>query len=273
VLQQLRRDAEAETLLGEVAEDLRARGGKSIRLAVALSNLGIAKLGRGDAHGGEPLVREAFEIKRELVGDESPMMAGAHSNLAYACDVAGKRDESLEHYLRAIAMCERDPELNRLLLATVHKNLARLHRACGRIDEAEESCRRAIEIRESQSPRDEPALADAYDNMGQIYFSKNEYKTAEEWSRKALEIYRREFGTQNLRTAMVLMNVGVALVFQNKDDEGEQAMLDAQDVFETRKASNPNPYRSGAGWLAKLYERQGKTEAAAKYRAMATAKP
>jgi tetratricopeptide (TPR) repeat protein len=273
ILRQLRRDDEAEDLMSQIVENYRAKDRKSVRLAVAISNLGLAKLGHGNPQAGEALVREAFEMKKDLLGDENPTMAGAHSNLAYACDWVGKRDESLQHYLRAIEMCERDPELNRVLLAIVYKNLARLHRNCGRLEEAVEACGVSIEIREAQVLRDETSLGDCYDNMGAIYYSKKEYKTSEEWTRKALAIYEREFGKRNMRTAMLLENVGACQLAQLKDSEAEATLLEAFGVLETLQAANPRPMRSTADFLARLYDRQGKTEEAAKYRAISTSKP
>ena len=273
VLHQQRRDDEAEALTSELVEDRRAKEGRSLRLAIAISNLGLAKLARGNGAEGEPLVREAYEMHLAILGPDNPSLAGAHSNLAWACDVAGKLDESLEHYEKAIAICEQHRDTQLALLGIAYKNLAKVRLKRKELAEARDACKKAIEIRESITPLDAPAAADCYDNMGQIEHALGDEAAAVEWMGKALDVYEREFGDDNLRTAMVRLNLGVLLSFQKEYARAEEAMLAAFAVIERRKDANPPAYRGSANWLGSLYEALGRTDEAAKYRALGRTKP
>ncbi|MBI5363171.1 MAG: serine/threonine protein kinase [Planctomycetes bacterium] len=273
ILHQERRDVEAEELAEHVVALRREKNGRSLRLAVALSNLGLTKLARGDAKGGEPLVREAFVLKREMLGDDNPAMAGAHSNLAWACQVAGKDDESLEHYQTAIAYCERFPESNRGLLAIAYKNLGKLHLKCRRLDEAYAVLKKALELREALAPNDGPGLADVWDNLGQVEFMRSKWSAAEDWTEQALRVYEREFGADNLRTAMVRENLGVIQYHDDRLQEGEATLLEAFHVLESFRASNPSPYRNAATWLARLYEKLENAPEAERFHKLADSVP
>jgi hypothetical protein len=102
---------------------------------------------------------------------------------------------------------------------------------------------------------------------------KQDFETAEQWTRKALDIYEHEFGRENLRTAMVHMNLGVCELYQRHDAAAEKTLLEAFEELKAFEASSPRQMRSAANWLRQLYERLGREESAAKFRAISTSKP
>ncbi len=110
----------------------------------------------------------ASEKAAELLSDDP----GAHNNLGNALGRAGRLDEAIASYRRALALEPR--------FAEAHTNLGNALLELGRLDEAEASCRRAIEIRLN--------YAEAHHSLGNALLARGQVHAAAASYRRALEL-------------------------------------------------------------------------------------
>ena len=66
--------------------------------------------------------------------------------MAEVCDALGLSDQTEPMYLRALAICEKDPDQDKSAMAIILTNLASLYAKQGSLEQAEQLCQRALEI-------------------------------------------------------------------------------------------------------------------------------
>jgi len=152
--------------------------------AVALGNLGIIYLYRGDLDKAEEYYQQALDIHREI-GNR----LGEAQALANLGSVYFRRDEmekAEEYYKQAL---ETFREIgNRLGEAQALRTLGFAYGLLDHLDRAEAYHKQALEIDREIGNR----LYEAADlgSLGNVYFQRGELEKAEDYHKQALEIYR-----------------------------------------------------------------------------------
>ena len=112
-------------------------GFQSEESAHLLNRAGYYLYARGQLGLAEPLLRQAMEIRRQVLGEQHPSFATSLNNLAELCRSTGRNEEAERLFRQALAidrkvLGEQHPDF-----ATDLSNLASLYDSMGRYEEAE----------------------------------------------------------------------------------------------------------------------------------------
>jgi tetratricopeptide (TPR) repeat protein len=156
-------------LYAEAAATIAAiHGEASLASATVYHNIGGILHARGDFAAAEEPARKAWEISRQLLGEDDPRTMLDAAACAGVLDGLERYDESEPIYRRALAVFERSygPE-HYEVAATLH-NLAAVLAVRGRRQEAEEHYRRALAIKENLLGAGSPDVALTRNNLGKL---------------------------------------------------------------------------------------------------------
>jgi tetratricopeptide (TPR) repeat protein/SAM-dependent methyltransferase len=164
------------------------------RHADSLHLLGVIAQQRG-------LYDEAAEHFGNVVGLR-PNAAIAHQNLGGALAVAGRIDEAIAAFERAMALRLNDPAPHLPDAAQGHLNLGSLHHQRGRLEEAARHYEQALAVR--------PDYAEAHNNLGALLLAQGRLKAASAQFARALVLAPEAFGNF-ADVAATLFKVNLAL--------------------------------------------------------------
>jgi len=144
------------------------QGAMSPAAAVVYHNIGGILHARGDYAAAEEPARKAWEISRQLLGDDDPRTMLDAVAYAGVLDGLERYDRSEPIYRRSLAIFERSygPE-HYEVAATLH-NLGAVLASRGRQQEAEGHYRRALAIKENLLGADNPDVALTRNNLGKL---------------------------------------------------------------------------------------------------------
>jgi tetratricopeptide (TPR) repeat protein len=143
-------------------------GEQSLAAATVYHNIGGIHHARGDFAVAEDPARKAWEISRELLGEDDPRTNLDAAAYAGVLDGLERFDESEPIYRRALAVFEQayGPE-HYEVAATLH-NLAAVLTAQGQPEAAENHYRRALAIKEKLLGAENPDVALTHNNLGKL---------------------------------------------------------------------------------------------------------
>ena len=161
-------DADAyERTLREVLSHIRRRGPADATAASTIGTLGNFLVEeRGDPEAGEPLIREALEIRRRTLGEDHPFVAVSLNELAGARLALGDVAGATALFERALALRRRVHGGGHPYIAYSLVGLARARQAAGRADEAAPLFREALEIRRAALPEGHELIAETEALLG-----------------------------------------------------------------------------------------------------------
>jgi eukaryotic-like serine/threonine-protein kinase len=232
--------AEAETLLREALEVYRRTPAftEGFDLSITLTTLGGLLTQRGDHAGAEPFLREALEMRRQLLGDDHPRTAIVMNNLARSYQVQGRYDaaepllrESLE--VRRRTLGPDHPEV-----ATALNNLALGLSQTGRHDEAEPLHLESLEIRRRAHGDDHPAVATALLNLSDVSTGLGRFGEAETRLRRAITILTPTRGPRHTLVGQARARLGAALAAQGRAEDAQVELGEAVEIL--REARGPD---------------------------------
>jgi len=148
-----------------------AHGEESLTSAIVYHNIGGILHARGDFAAAEGPAHRAWEISRQLLGEDDPRAMADATAYAGVLDGLKRYDESEPIYRRALAIFEQvyGPE-HYEVAATLH-NLAAVLTALGQYPEAEGHYRRALAIKEKLLGAGSPDVALTRNNLGKLLTS------------------------------------------------------------------------------------------------------
>ncbi|HET9315700.1 MAG TPA: tetratricopeptide repeat protein, partial [Vicinamibacteria bacterium] len=269
-----------------------------------LDTIGDVYRSMGLYEPGRPLLVEALETRRTLLGPDDPAVAETLQHLATLDRLAGrsadvepmlreavrileKKGPALEHAraLMALANIEGDrnryAEAERLLLQVVAirekelgessdlaatlNNLGNTYNDMGRLDDAARVHERAIAIKEKANGPDHYFLSQSLSNLANVYVRQQRYDEAERLHRRALAIKRHALEENHPEIGVSEHNLG-DLAFQRGDHQTAEAQyLRAREIWlHTFKPGHPYLAFSDQG-LANVYRETGRTGQAREY--------
>ena len=260
---------EAELLYRQSLEmRRRCLGSEHPKVGESLNNLGSLLRARGDLAQAEPFLREALEIDRKVYGNVHPSVSGALSNLASLLQAKGASDEAETCLLEAAA-------INRKLfigdhpdLATSLHELARVYDSKRDYARAEPLYREALNMYRKTLPAGHAYIAHPLVALGHILSVRGDYRASEPLLREALEIRSAAFSEEHWRTAEAASLLGECLLSTGRYAEAESLLLKSRSVFETALGGQDWRSIDTLKRLVKLYERWGKRDDSARYRAL-----
>ncbi len=215
----LARYDEAKTI-ARFAELALVRGGdRPADRATYETDLGAVLRKAGDHQGAIEHASRALEIRRELYGESSVMVASSLNNLGNAYNAAGE-------YAKGLELLERAYELRRAAYGDEHprvaealNNIGAALYQLGRYDEATAKLERSLAIRRKLFGPRHLLVASTLGNLGSGWMELERFADAEQALREALEITEQSLGAEHERSTMLMNNLANVLERQLRYDE------------------------------------------------------
>jgi tetratricopeptide (TPR) repeat protein len=164
----------------------------------------------------------ALALSRQLLGEEHPLTATYHNNLAYSLKAQGKYAEAEQGYRNALALDLKLRGEEHPSTATCYSNLANDLTAQSKYAAAEEPYRKAVAIFRRVRGEEHLDTARCYHNLAYNLNAQRKWAEAEEPARKAVAIKRQVLGEEHLDTAVSYYELARNLNEQGKYTEAEE---------------------------------------------------
>ncbi|MEW6080069.1 MAG: tetratricopeptide repeat protein [Thermodesulfobacteriota bacterium] len=176
---------------------------KSPGNARAFSHLGLT-LGRNGQHPLQAIdyLNTALEQSRKRWGDDHPMTAVHHYNLAEIYRVTGNTGQAIVHYRQALSLLA-PPHPG---IAAVYNNLGTMKKRAGDMDGAMADYRKALEaLPDSLKAPGQRTISAAgiYNNMAVLCAERGDMLQAEHYMTEALRLLTDEFGEHHPLTERI----------------------------------------------------------------------
>jgi tetratricopeptide (TPR) repeat protein len=196
--------------------------------------------GAGDYQLVTPLQRELVQMAEVKLGPNHPRLAAPLFDVAASIFLQGGYDEAEPLLRRALAIAEREPELNVNFIFYVLSHLATLLRDRACLDEAEVVSRRMVESLDTPgcNPDNRP---NALSKLAVVLIHQRKYVEAEELLRRALRIYEEAPEPETHCLADHLNTLGYLFRMQARHAEAEPFFRRSLAMSEkTMGASHPD---------------------------------
>jgi eukaryotic-like serine/threonine-protein kinase len=231
---------EAEGLFRDALEVYRANPAftDGFDLSITLTSLGGLLTRRGDHAGAEPLLREAVDVRRQLLGDDHPRTAVALNNLARAYQAQARYDEAEPLLRESLEIRRRALGADHPEVATALNNLALGLVQTGRYDEAEPLHLESLALRRRAHGDRHPAVATALINLSDVSMGRGSPAEAESRLREAIAILVPSRGPGHTVVGQARARLGAALAAQGRVDEARAELAEALEIL--RAARGPD---------------------------------
>jgi eukaryotic-like serine/threonine-protein kinase len=262
-----------------------------------LDTIGDVYRSMGLYEPGRPLLVEALETRRKLLGPDDPAVAETLQHLATLDRLAGrsadaeaplreavrileKSGQTLERAraLMALANVESDrsrfAEAERLLLEVVAireqavpdssdlaatlNNLGNLYHEMGRLDDAARVHERSLAIKEKVDGPDHYFLSQSLSNLANVYTKQGRYDLAESMHRRALAIKRNALEANHPEIGVSEHNLGDLAFHRGHLEAAEAQYVKAREIWaKTFPPGHPYLAFTDQG-LANVYREMGR---------------
>ncbi len=179
-----------------------------------------------------PLIDQALERRRELLGPGHVETAESQAHLAYVYWQQGRFDDAIPLFERSITTRERELGLEHPDLAESLNGLGIIHWTKGNYPKAEALYRRALSIREKALGAEHPKVAASLDNLAIVAKDQQRQDEAEPLYRRSLEIREKALGADHPQVARSLNNLGVLYLEQKRFAEARPLYERALSIWE-----------------------------------------
>src|SRR5215510_13209006 len=170
---------------------------------------------------------------------------------------AGKYDEALPHFERALEIRERRLGPDHPDVSQAINGLATLHHSKGKYSKAEPLYQRALAIREKSLGPEHPDVAQSLNNLAYLYSDLGDYAKAKPLDQRALAIREKSLGPEHPDVAQSINNL--AVLYSKMGDYAKAEPLYQRSLAITEKSlgqEHPGFAQSLDG-LALLYANLG----------------
>ncbi|MBQ1190758.1 MAG: tetratricopeptide repeat protein, partial [Bacteroidales bacterium] len=216
-----------------------ATNGQNETTAVSYNNIGVVYENLGDYDKALEYHNKALEIKKDVLGENTPNTAGSYNNIGVVYSELGDYNKALELHNKALEIKKDILGEKHRDTATSYDNIGVVYDKLGDYDKALEYHNKALEIFEEVLGKNHPDTATSYGNIGNVYDELGDYDKALEYYNKALEIRKEVFGKNHPDTAGSYNNIGAvykdlgdydkALEYHNKALEIKKNVLGANN--------------------------------------------
>ncbi len=247
-----------------------AYGDDHALVAIGVGNLGALLRARGDLDAAEPYYREALDLQRRVHGEEHAAVAAATNNLGKLLYTMGDYADAAALYRQAVALWERLYGDAYPHLAAGYLNLGDVARATGDLGEAEALYRQSLDVAQRAYPEGSPRAGQILTALGGLLTERGRAREAEPLLREALATGQAAYGEGHADTAAAQSALGACLLALGRAAEAEPLLLAGYRALAAQEdAEHRRRAAAMAAQLAALYQAQGRTAEAARYRAEA----
>ncbi len=185
------------------------------------STLGEAYQALGQYGKAEPLHRAALELRRRLLGNESPEVAASLYDLGNVYVSQGRQAEAEKLYREALAMQKKLLGAEHMAVAKTLGQLSIALTDRGSQAEAEKLLQEALAVQGKLLGKEHAEIAESLHNLSKVLYRQGDLGQAEATAREALAMRTRLFGSQHLEVAHSLGGLAFVLRGQNRMAEAE----------------------------------------------------
>jgi tetratricopeptide (TPR) repeat protein len=187
-------------------------------LVQALLDIGRVEHADDQLTIAENCFNEAIKICEEI-GNEPALMGKVRTRLATMLDFAGRQDQAIETYEKAVTDLETAGDV--LTAARLRNNLALSYKRQGRHALAEQHYLSSVEVMEAQLGRETEEVAALYNNIGGLYYAAGYAEQAKEVFQDALDVRLPLLGPDHPDVSQSTSNLA-AVCFELGDYETAQ---------------------------------------------------
>ena len=253
---------EADTIVSDAVVRARANGADSL-VAAALSARGALLITRRRGTEAEPLLREALERYRALLGDDEPRTITTLSNLGQALYVQTRFADAEPIMREVLALRRRVFGEEHPLTGTAWNNLSALLQSQGRPTDAEPAARRALEIYRASYGEKHQRVTMVMTNLGSMLLAMGRLDEAERMHREALAIMQEILRPGHINIAVSYNNLAHVLEQGRRFGEAERMFRAALTVMEDGAGSDSptgSIFLANLGRVLDLQDRTGEAE-------------
>ncbi len=186
--------------------------------------------GKGKAAQAVPLAEKALSIRKQILGEKHPHIAGSLNNLADLCRAQEEYARAEPLYRQALAIYkavlgDKHPDY-----ATTLQKLAALSQAQGDYAKAVPLCQQALAILKEVLGEKHPDYATTLHNLAFLYKAQRDYAKAEPLYRQAVAIFKEVLGEKSPAYATSLNSLAALFQAQGKYAKAEPLYRQALDI-------------------------------------------
>jgi len=203
--------------------------------ATLLALVGRVYRSFGSYPEAEPLLRNALVTRRELLGENHPMVLESAEHLGALLHDRGEYEEAEKILRDALGeMPERRQSFESLgAMSWLGRVVVRL----GRYDEADAIFRSVLEKRSAELGADHKDVLESTADLAMLTYARGDWVEAESRLRTVLESERRLYGETHAKIASTLNNLASALARQGRHEDAADAQREALSI--RREALGP----------------------------------
>jgi tetratricopeptide (TPR) repeat protein len=236
--------------------------GDEVDLASIFNSLAGLYRDQGKYDQAEPLLVQALEINKPLLGEEHPSVATSLNNLASLYHSQGKYDKAEPLYQKSLAILKKALGEEHPNVAATLNNLAYLYNSQGKYDQAEPLYQQSLEIRKRLLGEEHPDVSTSLNNLASLYKSQGQYEKAEPLYQQSLEMRKRLLGEEHPDVATSLNNLAGLYYSQGHYDQAEPLFLQALELYKRLLGKEHPDVATSLNNLAALSYSQGEYEQA-----------
>ena len=206
----------------------------------------------------EPLLRQAVEIRRQILGPEHPSTLSCVGQLAWTISEEARYAEAEKMSRELIDIDKRvlGPDDRATLLA--ESNLAWTLESAGGSKDAEKLCRQTLERQQQVLGTDHPDTVESVRRLAIVLEKRGRFAEAEKSYRLIIDIRRRVLGPGHPLTLKATDDLGIVLVEEDRYDEAEQLLQQTLDASSRFLGPDHPDTLITMGNLATVFENQGR---------------
>ncbi|MFO0962590.1 MAG: serine/threonine-protein kinase [Phycisphaerales bacterium] len=217
----------------------------------------------------EKLNREVLASKRRIYGADHPHSLTTENSLALALEMQRKYDEARTMLRHCLDAASRSLGVDHDTTVTYLANLARQEQLLGNLDEAERLMRQALETRRrTLGEQAQPTLV-VMNNLGLLLLDRKKPQEAEPIFRAMLAGIQKALPEKHWMQGQAMLNVAECLVDQQRYEEAEKLELAGYESLTASLPAGHQRLKDAAKAISTLYEKWGKPEQAASWKARA----
>jgi serine/threonine protein kinase/tetratricopeptide (TPR) repeat protein len=254
------------------ARELLDRGAARIRDTLAdepevraelMATMGAVYNGLGLFAQAAPLLEEAVETQRRVLGPEQPATLRSLMDLVAAHLGAGRYEEAEAVARETLVICKRELGPERAETLGTMNGLASVLYRRGRYDEAEALWSETLDLQRRVLGPDDPDVFVTMGNLAMVSFVRAQYAHAAEIWRETLDLQRRALGGDHPDTLRTMGSLARAFAVQGKSAEAEALYRETIEI-EKRVLGSDHPAvlfdQSALGSLLRRQDRLAEAE-------------
>ncbi len=198
--------------------------------------LGIALFRQGQKVESIQHFLESIALRRDLNGDNDPLLADTYNKLGVNYYMVGEFDKALEAYQKALHLSDR-VEVKPIVIAEICNNIGIVLKLKGDLVESLDYYHRSLELKESVLPPEDAKLGSTYNNLGNLHRIMGQSEMAMIYYEKAESIFKAKYGAHYPMVGKIYLNMGIIYTLNGDYGRALQYLNHALTILENDETS------------------------------------